>query len=127
MNPGDVNARRAVLILAGVAAGVTSIFAFQREFREYPGQEYTDFQLPPDYKVPAEFSFGRLMYPEGGFGGGFGFRRSRGDWREGYTDWTNDYPRSDRHLMLALAIGQCRSFESVENRPRMEPLLTCNH
>ena len=117
MNPGDVNARRAVLILAGVAAGVTSIFAFQREFREYPGQEYTDFQLPPDYKVPAEFSFGRLMYPEGGFGGGFGFRRSRGDWREGYTDWTNDYPRSDRHLMLAL-----RRLTRVDARSVEQPI-----
>jgi len=117
VNPGDVNARRAVLILAGVAAGVTSIFAFQREFREYPGQEYTDFQLPPDYKVPAEFSFGRLMYPEGGFGGGFGFRRSRGDWREGYTDWTNDYPRSDRHLMLAL-----RRLTRVDARSVEQPI-----
>jgi hypothetical protein len=78
-----------------------ALWAFQTPFREYPGQEYNDFPLPPDYQVKSEFVFGRLMYPDGG-GGGFGFRRRYADWREGYTNWTNDYPRSDRHLMVAL-------------------------
>ena len=117
MNPGDVNARRAILILGCATVSVTGIFAFQREFREYPGQEYTDFKLPDDYKIPAEFSFGRLMYPEGRYGGGFGFRFGGGDWREGYTDWTNDYPRSDRHLMVAL-----RRLTRVDARSVEQPV-----
>jgi hypothetical protein len=41
------------------------------------------------------------MYPENNFSFGFG-RRSRGDWREGYTYWTQDYPRADRHFLQAL-------------------------
>ena len=44
------------------------------------------------------------MYPQAGrsFGGGFGFRRGGGDWREGYSMWTQDYPRADRHFSEAM-------------------------
>lgn len=64
--------------------------------------EYNTFPVPEDGLDPAEFVFGHLMYPDGGGGGGF-FRRGGGrDWRQGYTNWTNDYPRADRHLMVAL-------------------------
>ncbi len=56
-------------------------------FRQYPGVEYYDFPLPPDYATPGEWVFARFMYRAIGYG-----RRSR-------SNWTIDYPRSDRHLI----------------------------
>ena len=73
-------------------------------FREYPGVEYNDFPLPPDYQEQTEWVFARLMYPpaptarfdrSGSRFGGFG-------WTRGYSSWTQDYPRADRHFVLAL-------------------------
>src|ERR1041385_2884670 len=96
----DVNWRKAVVIAAAVAACVSATFAFQREFREYPGED----EMAPvtaNQLVPSEFIFGRLMYPSGGFGGRF----FGSDWRHGgraNPGWTNDYPAGDRHLMTAL-------------------------
>jgi hypothetical protein len=91
----------------------------QKPFREYPGFEYSDFPLPEDYKVPGEWAFARLMYPPfAGGGGGFRRRRGGGDWREGYSNWTIDYPRSDRHLSAAvrrLTRIQTRSVEQPVN------------
>jgi hypothetical protein len=80
-----------------------------KPFREYPGREYVDFPLPPDYREKTEWVFARLMYPQytgmvngrGGGGnrrfGGFG-----GSYKQGRTSWTTDYPRADRHLSAAL-------------------------
>jgi hypothetical protein len=82
-----------------------------RPFRQYPGREYEDFPLPPDYQEKTEWQFARLMYPQaqGGFGGrgfgrrgGGGFRGFGGNWKEGGSSWTTDYPRADRHLAQAL-------------------------
>ncbi|HLH43539.1 MAG TPA: DUF4159 domain-containing protein [Bryobacteraceae bacterium] len=88
-------------LLAIVAfAAVGGAYAFQKPFREYPGQEYSNFPLPPDYGEKTEFVFARMMYPQGNWGI-FG-RLWRFDWREGRSAWTNDYPRSDRHFVLAL-------------------------
>jgi hypothetical protein len=76
-----------------------SLVAFQRPFREYPGIEYNDFALPPDWRQNAEWAFARLMYPPYtgrrnlGFGG---FYRYRGDWTHGNSIWTQDYPRAFR-------------------------------
>jgi Domain of unknown function (DUF4159) len=89
-------------ILAGVLLfGVLS--AFQRPFREYPGLEYEGFEIPPDYQEKTEWAFARLMYPPftGSFGGFRGWRWG-GDWRDGRSSWTMDYPRSDRHFSAAL-------------------------
>ena len=79
-------------LILGLSAGV---YAFQREFREYPAEEYNNFPLPSDYKVPADFVWARLMYPSNGLDG----RARRQDWRQGRTGWTNDYPRAERHLL----------------------------
>ncbi len=84
-----------------------------RPFREYPGREYENFPLPPDYNEKTEWQFARLMYPQaaggrgfggGGFGrrGGGGFRGFGGNWKEGGSSWTTDYPRADRHMSAAL-------------------------
>src|ERR1035441_6932177 len=64
----------------------------QRPFREYPGVEHENFPIPPDYQEKTEWAFARLMYPP-----------TRGnnywqgiDWTQGRSNWTIDYPASDR-------------------------------
>src|ERR1700761_6831905 len=79
---------------------LVSVLYAQRPFREYPSVEYGYMQLPSDYKVPAEWSFARLMFPGGPNDGYRG--RFDGDWREGMTLWTQDYPRADRAFSNAL-------------------------
>jgi len=91
------------LLAGGMLVFLGSMGAFQRTFREYPGIEYNDFPVPPDYQHPSEFMFARLMYPpytgQGGFGfGGF----TVNSWQEGRSIWTQDYPRADRHFLRAL-------------------------
>jgi Domain of unknown function (DUF4159) len=80
--------------------------AFQLRFREYPGREYEDFPLPPDYQEKTEWAFARLMYPQmpgvhGRGGRGYG-RYGNADWTQGRSSWTTDYPRADRHFSSAL-------------------------
>jgi hypothetical protein len=88
---------------------IASAFAFQspaqlRPFREYPGREYEDFPLPPDYAEKTEWAFARLMYPQysGSLNGRGGGRRFFGNYKQGRSSWTTDYPRADRHLSEAL-------------------------
>ena len=103
----------------GVAL-IGTLSAFQLPFREFPGVEYRlgDIPLPPDWNEKTEWAFARLMYPpaprnlygrgygggfgRGGFGGGGGRYGGNGVWTEGNTIWTQDYPRADRHFVLAL-------------------------
>ena len=90
---------RAVLIIAGVAAAGAVLWA-QRPFREVAGAEYDKIPLPKDYRSPAEWTFARLMYPPvGRYYGGFAFY---GSYKEGASNWAMDYPRSDRHLAVAV-------------------------
>jgi hypothetical protein len=92
---------KASRILFVAIAGGAALFAFQRPFREFPGVEYENFPLPPDWNEKTEWAFARLMYPPvSDFGfryGGYG-----SDWRRGASNWTIDYPRSDRHLSMAV-------------------------
>src|SRR4051794_380924 len=86
-----------ILTSLGLAALGTA-YALQRPFREYPGVEYENFSLPPDYREQTEWVFARLMYPAfrvGGF-------RGNPDWKRGIANWTIDYPRSDRHVAEAV-------------------------
>ena len=100
------------------SSGRSAAAAFQREFREYGGER--PLPLPQDARQPAEFIFGRLMYPSAG-GGGF-FRGGGGrDWRQGgRTNWTNDYPAADRHLMIALRRLTSMDVRSVEQPVNLE-------
>src|SRR5690348_14975873 len=92
--------RRAGIITVGSLALMTALYAFQRPFRVYPGVEYENFELPKDFREPGEWTFARLMYPPvGRYYGGFQFF---GSWKEGGSNWTMDYPRSDRHLSRAI-------------------------
>src|SRR5579871_3842615 len=90
----------AVAACSATAIWAAAIGSTPRPFREYPGMEYNDFPKPADYGEKTEWAFARLMYPDGN-ARGFGFRRG-GDWREGYTWWTQDYPRADRHFAQAI-------------------------
>ena len=95
--------RTTLCALALAGATFTTLYAFQRPFRQYPGVEYDNFPLPQNYREQTEWAFARLMYPSTrrGIGGGYGFR-GNGDWREGYSIWTQDYPRADRHFSEAV-------------------------
>jgi hypothetical protein len=107
--------------LSGIAF-VVSVYAYQRPFRVYPSIEgYDDVPLPADYRVPAEFVFGRLMYPAHpqGILGGRRWGRSI-DWREGATSWTQDYPRADRHFLMALRRLTRLNARSVEQPINLE-------
>jgi hypothetical protein len=100
------------------AASILMCAAFgQRPFREYPGYEYENFALPSDWHVPGEWTFARLMYPSmHRFYAGEYPRPYHENWWDGRTDWTIDYPRSDRHLSEAvrrLTRVQARSVEEL--------------
>jgi hypothetical protein len=115
--------RNALRILGCGLLCMAGLFAFQRPFRQYPGREYGDFPLPPDWREPAEWVFARLMYPSASYG--FGGRRFRGgygggDWRQGYASWTTDYPRSDRHLVMAMRRLTRINTRSVEQAVNVE-------
>jgi len=85
---------------------VTTVLAFQREFRVYPSMEpYDDIQLPSDYQEKTEWVQARLMYPEhpqARFGRRWRYNGMPLDWTQGGTSWTQDYPRADRHFALTL-------------------------
>src|SRR5579863_8512488 len=81
-----------MLLLGGV-------YAFQRPWREYPGVEYENFPIPPDYQEKTEWVFARLMYPAVT---GCRSLRCNPDWTHGRSNWTIDYSRSDRHLSAAV-------------------------
>ena len=116
-----MRAGRLLALAFGSMLIACSLYAFQKPFREYPGWEYNDFPLPSDWQVPGEWIFARLMYPTWqGFPFDWQFRRRRGfgDWTQGGTNWTIDYPRSDRHLSAAvrrLTRIQARSVEQPVN------------
>lgn len=103
-----------VLMLAAVLLLVQGPVQAQRAFRVYPGFEGADSAapLPPDWNVPQEVVIGRLMYPGprmGWFGGG--------NWRKGYTSWTDDYPRGDRTLIKML-----RRYTTIHVRAVEQPV-----
>jgi hypothetical protein len=100
---------RAMMLFAAALLAPDVVQA-QREFRVYPSfeGEDADAPLPPDWKVPGELVIGRLMYP----GGSFGF--FGGDWRQGGTSWTDDYPRGDRTLVKMLRRFTRTSVRAVE-------------
>jgi hypothetical protein len=100
--------------------------AVQVPFREYPDYERNPVPLPPDYKVPGEWVFARLMYPPAQrncFAPGSGIAPCyqyglNHNWLEGDTSWTIDYPRADRRIanfVRRLTRIQARSVEQPVN------------
>jgi hypothetical protein len=97
------------LCLVGLA------LAGPRPFRAYPGVEYENFELPPDYMNPAEWTFARLMYPTCHSYAMRGCYRGEGDeWKQGGTNWTIDFPRADRHLAAIVRRLTAIDARSVE-------------
>lgn len=107
------------LLGAVAACAIGSSALAQREWREYPGYEggwAAGAEVPPDYRVPAEFVVGRLMFPQARSGWALGV--GGGDWRQGRTAWAVDYPRGDRtfaHLLDRLSNIHVRSVEQPVN------------
>jgi len=101
--------RRAAVLPIAMLLLLGALFAFQRPFRQFPGAEYYNMPLPADWNDKTEFVFARLMYPWNGWGFHYG-----SDWTQGSSNWTIDYPRSDRHLSTALARLTRISVRSVE-------------
>ena len=84
--------RTSIFAVCG-AFGLLGGISAQMPWREYPGYEYENFPVPPDYKEKTEWVFGRLIYPN--------WHGNRG-YRARAPNWTIDYPRSDRHFSEAL-------------------------
>ena len=107
--------RSLVALSAALLAFCVTAYA-QREFRVYQSFEGEDAAdaLPPDYQSPGELVIGRLMYPSTvrfGFWGG-------GDWRQGGTSWSVDYPKGDRtfaRILRRLTRIDVRSVEQPVN------------
>jgi hypothetical protein len=109
--------RRIIVPALGCALLVCTLLA-QRPFRQYPAWEYFDFPLPPDWNQLGEWTFARLMYPTTEVRVDWQSEYKRGfDWREGNTNWTIDYPRSDRHLAAAI-----RRLTRIEARSVEQPI-----
>ncbi len=118
--PARVRAAATLAAAAFAATAATLLVAHAadapRAFRVYPSFEGEDAAapLPPDWNVPGELVVGRLMYPSRGFGF-FG-----GDWRQGGTSWTDDYPRGDRlmiRMLRRLTRASVRAVEQPVNLP----------
>jgi len=112
------HAGKAVIFgIVSLVAALGVVQAFQKPFRAYPGVEHFTYPLPPDWNVQGDFVFARLMYPNGGPMDGY-YPRFQGDWREGLSLWTQDYPAADRHFLQAvrrLTRIQARSVEQSVN------------
>jgi len=96
---------RVGVLLTCAVLGALGVLRAQRPFKEYPGIEYENFPLPPDWNDKTEWTRARLRCPD--IGRGFG--------RLG-MNWTIDYPRSDRHLLQGvrrLTRIDTRSVEQV--------------
>lgn len=113
-----MNVRKTCLFVCGALGFLGSVFAVDRHlprpFREYSGVEYRmgDIPLPPDFQQRTEWTFARLMYPPGANDGYAG--RYDGDWRDGLSLWTQDFPRADRHFALAVRRLTRINVRSVE-------------
>jgi hypothetical protein len=111
--------RRAGTVVLAASALITTLYAtglytWPKPFREYPGIEYSHYPVPPDPNELTEWVFARLMYPPvAPRNGGVEFF---GSWKEGGTNWTMDYPRSDRHLSAAI-----RRLTRIHARAAEEP------
>jgi hypothetical protein len=113
--------RRFLVPAVAVAGSFLLVFTLmaQRPFRQLAAWEDArnarKTPLPTDWQNPGEWTFARLMYPTTRYNIDWQSEWRRGfDWRLGYTNWTIDYPRSDRHLAMALRRLTRLDAKSVE-------------
>ncbi len=103
-------------LAVGMLAFLGCLYAYQRPYRLFQSLEpYDDVPVPAGGDRPAEWVFARLMYPSLPWAR-FEYRGRR-DWREGGTSWTEDYPRADRHFLVALS-----RLTRVDARPLEQPV-----
>lgn len=98
---------RSVFLLSLAGLATWGVLHAQKPFQEYPGVEYQNFPLPPDYQEKTEWTRARLRYPS---------LIAPHGYPDGYRRWTVDYPRSDRHLLQGvrrLTRIHTRSVEQV--------------
>ena len=76
------------MLMAGL--GAWGLLRAQRPFKEYPGREYTNFPLPPDWQDKTDWTRARLRYRN--YSGGI----LGGGRRGGAGSWTTDYPQIGR-------------------------------
>jgi hypothetical protein len=108
---------RILAVLIGGALVVCTLWA-QNPFKEYPGWEEYHLPLPPDYNQPREWTFARLMYPSSPVYIDWQSNyKAEYDWHDGNTNWTIDYPRSDRHLAMAI-----RRLTRIDAKPVEQPI-----
>jgi hypothetical protein len=108
------------LIFVGIVIGLAQPCAAQKNWREYPGIERrwgarADV-TPGSSQEPAEFVVGRLMFPQAHRGYALGV--GGGDWLQGGTAWTVDYPEGDRtfaRLLERLTTIDVRTVEQPVN------------
>jgi hypothetical protein len=113
-----MNLGKTLPLCACVLSVIGVLFAFQRPFRQFPGVEYFNFELTPDWNEKAEWIFARLMFPPGPNDGYRG--RFDGDWHLGLSLWTQDYPRADRHFSQAVRRLTRIHVRSVEQPVNLE-------
>lgn len=96
-------------VILGVSL-LSTIYAFQRPWREVQALEYgNDLHIVPSESEKAEWEFARMVYPVMMNACGY-------SWRCPDNYYTMDYPRSDRHFSAALkrlTRLQVRSFEQI--------------
>lgn len=100
-----------------IAISIAPLFLLlaQLPFRQYRAMEGRDSEvgLPPGFQDKSEFVLGRLMYPSSGGGRG----GSGGNWRDGGTNWTVDYPKGDRFFASAI-----KRLTRIDVRPVEQPV-----
>ena len=114
--------RKILCGLGGALLCLAAVTEVHMPFREYPGVEYNDFPLPPDSREKTEFAFARLMYPPAPTArfDRSGSRHGGDGWKMGYSSWTQDYPRADRHFVLAVRRLTRLHVRSVEQPVDMD-------
>ncbi|HVB35179.1 MAG TPA: DUF4159 domain-containing protein [Patescibacteria group bacterium] len=103
------SAPRIAAVVSLVALGVCILATQSRAFQWY-GSGPSVPVTPAQGNVKAEFYWSRLRYDSaavsfGGFGYGYGRRYGRGN-------WSRDYPKADRQLLLAI-----RRLTRIDARP----------
>ena len=111
-----MNGQRAACLLGCGLVFLGVLYAFQKPFHQLPGVEYFNFELTPDWQEKGEWTFARLMFPPGPNDGYAG--RFDGDFRQGLSLWTQDYPRADRHFSQAV-----RRLTRIHVRSVEQPIL----
>jgi hypothetical protein len=113
-----MSVRKACFRVGCAAAFLSVLYAFQRPFRQYPGVEYRNLEVTPDWEEKTEWVFARLMFPSGANDGYY--PRFQGDWRLGLSLWTQDYPKADRLFSRALRRLTRVHVRSVEQPVNLE-------